>query len=324
MAPSSTSLPASPLPFGADTHTYSAWRRSLSVSRAPNGNADPIIELYKNTNLEELQDYPGSVAATRVSDIVLHRTSASIAPSSINDLPHRIKKVLKRHTIQLWILAAVFELMIIVLTIAVTLGACTANSSGHEGTKCAAVILGLIGLLGAISCVAVGWLIWRGRQVQARLEKQWIADEELKERSLGEEGTEEMVLKGIRDRERSLSMSRGRGRESAQKSEQVPSFKDLTPPPTPPAMVDAMPTAEAGIQSGSGSENDGDRITRHSTWTHHLNLEDEEDEEDEYIPPVPPINIPPQSSNRRLECNELKNGDPPPVSPLRPPASLDL
>ena len=87
------------------------------------------------------------------------------------------------------------------MTIAITLGATTAHSQGDESTKAAAIILGLIGLLGAVSSAAFAWLTWQGRQARARLEKQWVAEEEVKEkRSLNEKATEEMVLRGIRDR----------------------------------------------------------------------------------------------------------------------------
>ncbi|KAK0508861.1 hypothetical protein JMJ35_009137 [Cladonia borealis] len=287
MAPSSTSLPASPLPFGADTHTHSAWRRSLSISRTPHPNAEAVRQLYKDADPKAIQDYPSFVAAARASDLALRRTSASIPPSSINDLPHRIRKVLKRHTVQLWVLAGVFQINMILLTIAITLGVVTAHSHGDGNTKAAALILGLIGLLGAVSSVAFGWLTWQGREARARLEKQWIAEEEVKEkRNLNEKATSETVLKGIRDRERSLSATRGRSRGSS-REQKIPSFKELTPPETEreSPVVDALPRARKDVKE-DGVHTSTNGVRRDSSWTHHLDLDEEEDE---YVPPVPPV-----------------------------------
>ena len=308
MAPSSTSLPASPLPFGADTHTHSAWRRSLSVSRTPQPNAEAVKELYKDTDRKYIQDYPGFVAAARASDLALHRTSASIPPSSINDLPHRIRKVLKRHKVQLWVLAALFQVGIILLTIAITLGATTAHSQGDGSTKAAAIILGLIGLLGAISSAAFGWLTWQGRQARARLEKQWVAEEEVKEkRSLNEKATEEMVLKGIRDRERSLSLTRGRSRGSLRgQTSRIPSFRELTLSETgdDSPKVEAPPKAENDVRDKGGPTSTNGK-DRDSGWTHHLDLDEDEDE---YVPPVPPVRLPPQFSSLQRAPNDYGNG----------------
>ena len=298
MTPSSTSLPTSPLPFGADTHTHSAWRRSLSASRAPHPNAEAVKELYKNTDRQYIQDYPSFVAAARASDLALRRTSASIPPSSINDLPHRIRKVLKRHRVQLWVLAGLFQVGIILLAIAITLGATTAHSQGDESAKAAAIILGLIGLLGVVSSAAFGWLTWQGRQARARLEKQWIAEEEVKEtRSMKEKATEEMVLKGIRDRERSLSVTRGRSRGSLRgETSKIPSFKELTLSDTGDS-----PKDDASPKAGKDAR-DKDRD---SAWTHHLDLDEDEDE---YIPPVPPVRLP-QSGSLQRALNDYGNSN---------------
>ena len=308
MAPSSTSLPASPLPFGADTHTHSAWRRSLSVSRTPHPNAEAVKELYKDADPKYIQDYPGFVAAARASDLALRHTSASIPPSSINDLPHRIRKGLKRHTVQLWVLAGVFQINMILLTIAITLGAVTAHSHGDGSTKAAAVILGIVGLLGAISSVAFGWLTWQGRQARAQLEKRWIAEEEVKEkRSLNEKATEEMVLKGIRDRERSLSATRGRSRGGSRKQiSRIPSFKELTPPETgrDSPVGDAPPRAGKDVGEDEVPTSTDDN-NRDSKWTHHLDLDDEEDE---YAPPVPPVKLPARSGSLERDANGNSNG----------------
>ena len=328
MAPSSTSLPASPLPFGADTHTHSAWRRSLSVSRTTHPNAEAVKQLYKDADSKAIQDYPSFVAAARASDLALRRTSASIPPSSINDLPHRIRKVLKRHTVQLWVLAGVFQINMILLTIAITLGVVTAHSHGDGNTKAAALILGLIGLLGAVSSVAFGWLTWQGRQARARLEKQWITEEEVKEkRNLNEKATSETVLKGIRDRERSLSATRGRSRGSS-REQKIPSFKELTPPETESEspVVDALPKARKAVKEDEvPTSTDG--VRRDSSWTHHLDLDEEEDE---YVPPVPPVppvlpvELPTSNSSPERDANGHGIDGPPALEPPNRGVSPDI
>ena len=315
MLSSSTSVPDGPLPFGADDTSQTAWRRSHSAPRSTNHNAQGINELYRNT--AEPSTYPAFIAAVQASDVASRRASASIAPSSINDLPHRIKKLVKRHRTQLLILAIMFQLHIIALTIGITLGATSAHSHGEGGTQVAAIILGITGFVGVVSSVALGWLTWKGRQARARLEKKWVDEEEMKEtRSLREKDREHTARHNSGERERSLtrnrSVSRGRRRDSAWV---LPSFKDMTPSPPPegsgeananlppnlekgkeriPEMRTKLMTiysanvvAQAEPEVGNGEEGE-------SNYTHYLSLDDSSEEE---VPPGPAIDKGKQRDN---------------------------
>ena len=307
MLSSSTSVPDGSLPFGADNTSHTAWRRSHSAPRSTNNNAQGINELYRNT--AEPSTYPAFIAAVQASDVASRRASASIAPSSINDLPHRIKKLVKRHRTQLLILAIMFQLHIIALTIGITLGATSAHSHGEGGTQVAAIILGITGFVGVVSSVALGWLTWKGRQARARLEEKWVDEEEMKEtRSLREKDREHTARHNIRERERSLSrnrsVSRGRRRDSAWV---LPSFKDMTPSPPPEGSGEANANLPPNLEKGKeripemrtklmtiysanavaqAEPEVGNGKERESSYTHYLSLDESSEEE---VPPVPTI-----------------------------------
>ncbi|KAL2047697.1 hypothetical protein N7G274_000739 [Stereocaulon virgatum] len=304
---SAISIPNSPLPFGADNASHTAWQRSHSARGSTHRNAEGINQLYKDA--PKSSTYPAFIAAAQASDVAQRRASASIAPSSINDVPYKIRKLIKRHDIQLWVLAVMFQLNVVALTIGITLGATSAHSRREGATQVAAIVLGITGFVGMICTLALGWLTWSGRQARARLERKWVDEEEAKEtRSLREKNREEMVRANIRERERNLcrdpSVSRGRRRDIAWV---LPSFKSLTPspppkdsheadanlPPTPrkgkekmPELRPTLPTihsanAVAQTESEVGIEKDGA-----SNYTHYLDLNESSEE---VVPPVSAI-----------------------------------
>lgn len=334
MLSSSTSVPDGPLPFGADNTSRTAWRRSHLAPRSTNHNAQGINELYRNT--VEPSTYPAFIAAVQASDVASRRASASIAPSSINDLPHRIKKLVKRHRTQLLILAVMFQLHIIALTIGITLGATSAHSHGEGGTQVAAIVLGITGFVGVVSSVALGWLTWKGRQARARLEKKGVDEEEMKEtRSLREKDREHTARHNMRERERSLSrnrsVSRGRRRDSVWVL--PPSFKDMTPSPPPEGFGEANANLPPNLEKGKeripemrtmlmtihsanavaqAEPEVGDGKERESNYTYHRSLDDSSEE----LPPVPVID----KGKKRDNADETDIPELPPSAPAAEPA----
>lgn len=253
MARSSTSLPTSPLPFGADTHTHNAYRRSTIAPGDPHDQAQP-----------DQQDYSSFVAAAQAEDARSHRASASIPPSSVKDLPLNHRNLLRRHKVLLWVVSVVFEISLIALTAGILLCAVRAHEYNADGGgKAAFVIVGVFGFAGMIGSAAVGWLVWQGRKERARLEEMWTVEEEMKDRrSVRETSRANEVLRSIRERERSLSRSRSRSRGRATNrplsttpqerlhSELIPSFRAMTPTATEAPSVAAEQARESGWTNG--------------------------------------------------------------------------
>lgn len=264
MARSSTSLPTSPLPFGADTRTHNAYRRSTTALGGPHHQAHP-----------DQPDYASFVAAAQAEDARSHRASASIPPTSIRDLPRSHKTLLRRHKVLLWVVSIVFEISLIALTAGILMCAVRAHEYNEDGGgKAAFVIVGVFGFAGMIGSAAVGWLVWQGRKERARLEERWTVEEEMKERrSARETSRAKEVLRSIKERERSLSRSRSRSRGRASHrsppaarqqrlySELIPSFRAMTPTAT-----EAPSVATEQV--------------RESDWTNHLDLSTSEDDEE--------------------------------------------
>jgi len=261
MARSSTSVPTSPLPFGADTHNHNAYHRSTTA-------------LGGHNQTQPDQDFSSFVAAAQAEDARSQRASASIPPSSVKDLPLGYRNLLRRHRILLWVLLAVFEISLIALTAGTVLCVVRAHTYNADGGgKAAFVIVGVFGFAGMVGSAAVGWLLWQGRKERARLEKRWTADEEMKERrSVRESSRANEVLRSIKERERSLSRSQSRSRGRATHrpppatrherpySELIPSFRAMTPTATEaPSVATEQP--------------------RDSDWTNRLDLSTSEDEE---------------------------------------------
>lgn len=262
MARSSNSLPTSPLPFGADTHSHNAYRRSTTVLGGPYDEAQ-----------QDQQDYVSFVAAAQAEDARANRASASIPPTSVRDLPLGHITLLRRHKILLWVLLVAFEISLIVATVAIALCAVHAHDYNSDGgAKAAFVIIAVFGFAGMLGSAAVGWLTWQGRKERARLEKRWTADEEMKERrSVREQRRASEVLRSIKERERSLSRSRSRSRgrpthrppqatrDERPYSELIPSFRELTP-------------------TASGAPSAATEPVGDSEWTNRLDLSTSEDE----------------------------------------------
>lgn len=269
MARSSDSLPTSPLPFGADTHNHNAFRRSFTNLGDPNDQTQ--------------QDYSSFIATAQADDARSHRASASIAPSSLKDLPLSHRILLRKHKVLLCVASAIFELSLIALTASIVLCAVQAhNYNANGGGKAAYIIVGVFGFTGMVGSAAVGWFIWRGRKERARLEEKWAADEEMKERrSIRERSRASEVLRSIRERERSLSRSpsKSRGRttqrvlpalptaattqQRPKYNEPIPSFRPMTPTPTTAA------EQSLGIEQAEATLD----------WTNRLDLSESEDEE---------------------------------------------
>lgn len=282
MARSSTSLPTSPLPFGADTHIHNAYRRSVTATGGSHDQAKP-----------EQQDYASFVATTQAEDVRSQRASASIPPSSVKDLPHGHKILLRRHKILLCLLSVVFEISLIALTAGIILCAVRAHEYNSDGGgKAAFVIVGVFGFAGMIGSAAVGWLVWQGRRERARLEERWTVQEEMKERrSVRESSRVNAVLRSIKERERSLSRSRSRSRgrashrppvatrEERPYSELIPSFRAMTPTATEAPSIAterARDSTWTNRLDTSVSEVEGEgEYTRNSVQTANERLEQE-------------------------------------------------
>jgi hypothetical protein len=282
MARSSTSLPTSPLPFGADTHIHNAYRRSLTALGGSQDQAKP-----------DQQDYASFVAATQAEDVRSNRASASIPPSSIKDLPVGHKNLLRRHKILLCLIAVAFEISLIASTAGIILCAVRAHEYNSDGGgKAAFVIVGVFGFAGMIGSAAVGWLVWQGRRERARLEERWTVEEEMKERrSVRESSRANAVLRSIKERERSLSRSRSRSRgrashrppiatrEERPYSELIPSFRAMTPTATEAPSIATERARDSTWTNRldlSVSENEGEgEYTRNSVQTANERLEQE-------------------------------------------------
>ncbi|KAK4690907.1 hypothetical protein P7C71_g5984, partial [Lecanoromycetidae sp. Uapishka_2] len=281
MPHSSNSLPDD-LPFGADNHLYNAWRRSTDGRFAREHDAD------------DERDYGAFVASTQASYGARHGGLASIAPTSIHNVPNKLKRLLRRFPILTWAIIGIFQLGLILTTTGIVLGAATAHARGSGGTKVAVVVLVVWGFVMMVGSAAGGWTVRKGRKEREKLEQRWVADEEIKEKRMTRElAGQQSKLHEIRERKRSLS--RGRSFTSVQNQpspEQRPSFQEMTPAPSqypeedeikplPLAPMEPMPGDALGIL-GSGEisppafepQHQSSPIDRESTWTHHLDLSD--------------------------------------------------
>lgn len=208
MPRSSDSLPDEPLPFGTDNHIHQNYRRSSSVGR-------PAREQDGNDN----DDYAAFVADTQASYTAPTGGRASIAPSNIQNVPNKLKRLLRKYPILRWVLIGVFQLGVILLTAGVVLAATTAHAKGPGGAKVAVIILVIWGIAFMASSAAGSWTVWKGRKERARLERQWAVEEEIKERGrVREKAKEDFKRQEIKERERSLSRSRGRRSKSRGRS----------------------------------------------------------------------------------------------------------
>ena len=222
MPPSSDSVSSTSLPFGADIHIHASTRRSTSVARSMHHGHRPAVFD------QGPQTYAALIADARAPDAVSPPTENPIPPSSIKNIPRSHKRILRQHSILLWVVIVIFLISLIALTAAIVLGAVKAHQRGQNGVKCAAIIVGVFAFSGLVSSAAVIWLILTGRKERARLEKRWADDERVKEAaSIWERHTESQLRKIIAERKRSLSRSRSRGRDRNR-----PSFRDMTSAPT--------------------------------------------------------------------------------------------
>ncbi len=221
MTPSSDSISSTSLRFGADIHIHASTRRSTSVARSMHhGHRTAVYD-------QGPQTYASLIADARAPNAVSPPTETPIPPSSINNIPRLHKKILRRHSILLWVVIVIFLISLIALTAAIVVGAVKAHQRGQNGVKCAAIIVGVFAFSGLVGSAAVIWLILTGRKERARLEKRWANEERVKEAvSIWERHTESQLRKIIKDRGRSLSRSRSRGRDRNR-----PSFRDMTSAP---------------------------------------------------------------------------------------------
>ena len=150
--PSSTSIPSSPLPFAADTHSHNSWRRS-----------HPRLT-------HSYQSYASFLAAAQARNAGLHEpntishiTTPSIAPSSISSLPRSHRRLLRRHRRFLYALLAGFYVSSILLTVAIVLIVSNFTLSINHGLRASGVIMGVIGFAGASACLAGSWGILKAR-----------------------------------------------------------------------------------------------------------------------------------------------------------------
>ncbi len=168
MAASTGFLPGSRLPPWADT------RNHPSV---------PAPQL-------SYEDYPHYVAAAHgpetLARALSHRSSASVIGSSVKDRPLKYKWLLGSHKILLLVLAVVFEISLLAVTVAIVLGAVYAHRyGGLGGVKTMIVCVGVFGTVGVIGSAAVAWLLWQGRKMRARLEKRFPSNEKTAEQERG-------------------------------------------------------------------------------------------------------------------------------------------
>ena len=258
MSPSSDSISSTSLPFGADIHIHTLRGRSRSVPRSVHHEYQPAIDH------QGPQTYAAFIANAQASDAVSRLSNAQIPPTSMKSIPRSHKKVLKQHSVLLWVVIVILLISLIALTAAIVLGAVKAHQHAQNGVKCAAIIVGVFAFSGLVGSAAVIWLILTGRKERARLERSWAEQERVKEAaSIWERRTESQLRKIIRDRERSLSRSRSRGRDRNR-----PSFKDMTATPTSSTRIpghNAQPVARKArtpwsshIDSSSGLDGDPD------------------------------------------------------------------
>lgn len=301
MARSSTSLPTSPLPFGADTHIHNAYRRSLTALGGSQDQAKP-----------DQQDYGSFVAASQAEDVRSQRASASIPPSSVKDLPLGHRNLLRRHKILLCLVSIVFEISLIALTAGIVLCAVRAHEYNADGGgKAAFVIVGVFGFAGMIGSAAVGWLVWQGRRERARLEERWTVEEQMKERrSVRESSRANAVLRSIKERERSLSRSRSRSRGRASHRPPIATREERP-------YSELIPSFRAMTETATEAPSIATERARDSTWTNRLDTSVSEAEgEGEYTRNSV------QTANERLEQEIIEHmsrpttpGTPVPGSP---------
>ncbi len=221
MPPSSDSISSTSLPFGADIHIHASTRRSTSVARSMHHGHRPAI--YD----QGPQTYAALIADARAPNAVSPPTETPIPPSSIKNIPRAHKKILRQHSILLWVVIVIFLISLIALTAAIVVGAVKAHQRGQNDVKCAAIIVGVFAFSGLVGSAAVIWLILTGRKERARLEKRWADEERVKEAAnIWERHTESQLRRIITERGRSLSRSRSRGRDRNR-----PSFRDMTSKP---------------------------------------------------------------------------------------------
>ena len=230
MPPSSDSISSTSLPFGVDNHIHASLRRSGSLPRyVHHGNHSAIYNHNLQTHSTLNTNSHGPNPVSRPYN--LH-----IPPTSIHSIPRSHKKVLRRYRVLFWVVIGIFNISLIALTAAIVLGAIKARQQGLNGTKCAAIIVGVFGFSGIVGSAAVIWFIVTGRRERARLEKRWADEERVKEaRGMRERQREAHIRESIKDRERSLSrsQSRGRGRERTPRPAVAknPSHRAMTPAP---------------------------------------------------------------------------------------------
>ncbi|MCJ1278424.1 hypothetical protein MMC21_006240 [Puttea exsequens] len=224
---SSDSLPNEPISLGITNANYVPWRQATTAVSDDN-DAD-----YNDFITQER----AAVNRCRAST-----TEDSIAPSSIKDVPISLKRLLRRYGRLFWLLIAIFQLSLILLTVSIALGAATAHNAHVRGAKIATVILAIYGFTGLYCSAAIGGTVWKGRRHRTRLERKWaVLEEEKERRSVREKRREESQRRAIRERE-SRSRSRGRGKGKGRSAGNValplrarmgsmrPSFEELTPP----------------------------------------------------------------------------------------------
>lgn len=230
MTPSSGFLSSTSLPFGADAHTDATLRRSVSVPRSVHHEYQAAG--YGQTHLALIAD-------ARAVDAASSLPSIQMPPSSTINTSKSHKKVVRPHRKLFWLLIGILSISLVASTVAIVLGVVKGHQPGHCETKCAAIVVGVIGFLGMVGSAAVIWLVLTRRKERARLEKRWADEEKPKEeRSFRELQTGNHLHESIRTRNRSLSRScsrgRGRGRDRAPKpvGGELPSFRAMTTTPT--------------------------------------------------------------------------------------------
>lgn len=207
--PSSTSIPSSPLPFAADTHTHGSWRHS-----------HPRLNNHHQSYASFLAAAQAKNTVVPGADAASHITTPSIAPSSVSSLPYSHRKLLRRHGRLLYGLLASFYVSSILLTIAIVLIVRNATLVGNRELRASGVIMGVIGFAGVAASLTGTWGVWKARKERAKMEKEWVVEEREKdERQKREKKKEKMKTKAIKERERSLSATRSvsRGRRRVEK-----------------------------------------------------------------------------------------------------------
>ena len=244
MTPSPASLPRSPLPFGIDANDSELQHRSASAPQ-----------------LGEHNDSPSIATADAASARTQYRSN-SIALPAVTEASSHFQWKYRKHRVLLLALAIIFELGVLTVTVVVVLGAVHAHQhDGRDGVlKTAIIIVGVFGATGIIGSSVVAWLVWQGHKDHAQCENGTADGGEKGRESVPPIDKASPISQIIRNGGCFLDLSRNSSQGRIEKRN--PSFKELTPTPTPSA--------------SSHYEKDA----KSPTMTHYLNLDDSSSEED--------------------------------------------